>query len=137
MRGILLDTNAYVAFKQGQPDAVEIVQRASQLALNSTVLGELLAGFAFGSREEKNRAELQQFLNSNRVRILLVDDGTASYYATVYRLLRKKGQPIPTNDMWIAASGLQHSYALFSYDGYFEHVDGLVVGATATDLLLP
>jgi hypothetical protein len=23
---ILLDTNAYVAFKQGQPDAVEIVQ---------------------------------------------------------------------------------------------------------------
>ena len=134
---ILLDTNAYVAFKQGQPDAVEIVQRATHLALSSTVLGELLAGFAVGSREAKNRAELQQFLASDRVHILLVDDSTAAYYATIYRLLRNKGRPIPTNDMWIAASALQHGYALFSYDSHFEHVDGLLVGTTPTDLLLP
>ena len=83
------------------------MQRASQFAFNSTVLGELLAGFAVGSREVKNRAELQQFLASNRVHVLHIDDDTASYYATVYRLLRQKGQPIPTNDMWIAASALQ------------------------------
>ena len=50
---ILLDTNAYTAFKQGQSDAVEIVQRATRLAFSSTVLGELLAGFAVGSREVK------------------------------------------------------------------------------------
>jgi hypothetical protein len=31
VNAILLDTNAYVAFKQGQPDAVEIVQRATLL----------------------------------------------------------------------------------------------------------
>jgi tRNA(fMet)-specific endonuclease VapC len=134
---ILLDTNAYVAFKQGQPEALDIVQRAAHLALSSTVLGELLAGFAVGSREAKNRAELQQFLESDRVHILLVDEGTAAYYATVYRLLRNKGRPIPTNDMWIAASALQHGYVLFSYDGHFEHVDGLQVGAVPTDLLLP
>jgi tRNA(fMet)-specific endonuclease VapC len=48
---ILLDTNAYAAFKQGQPDAVEIVQRAIRLTVSSSVLGELLAGFAVGSRE--------------------------------------------------------------------------------------
>lgn len=133
---ILLDTNAYVTFKQGQPDAVDIVQRAPRLALNSTVLGELLAGFAVGSREARNRAELHQFLQSDRVDILVVDDGTAAYYATVYRLLRSKGTPIPTNDMWIAASALQHGYALFSYDGHFQHVDGLLVGATSADLFL-
>jgi len=137
MTTILLDTNAYAAFKQGQSDAVEIVQRAMNLALSSTVLGELLAGFAIGSREAKNRAELQQFLASDRVHILSVDDGTAAYYATVYRNLRQKGHPIPTNDMWIAASALQHGYALFSYDGHFQTVDGLLVGATPTDLILP
>jgi tRNA(fMet)-specific endonuclease VapC len=137
MSDILLDTNAYVAFKQGQPDAVEIVQRATHLALSSIVLGELLAGFAVGSREAKNRTELQQFLASDRVHILLVDDVTAAYYATVYRSLRSKGRPIPTNDMWIAASVLQHGYALFSYDGHFQHVDGLLVGATPTELMLP
>jgi tRNA(fMet)-specific endonuclease VapC len=126
-----------IAFKQGQPDAVEIVQRTPRLALSSTVLGELLAGFAVGSREAKNRAELQQFLASDRIQLLTVDDGTAAYYATIYRNLRNKGRPIPTNDMWIAASALQHGYALFSYDGHFQHVDGLLVGATPTDLMLP
>lgn len=133
---ILLDTNAYVAFKQGQADAKEIVQRATTLAFSSTVLGELLAGFAVGSREAKNRRELQQFLASDRVRVLTVDEGTAAYYATVYRNLRQKGRPIPTNDMWIAASALQHGYALFSHDGHFQAVGGLLVGATSTDLLL-
>lgn len=137
MNTILLDTNAYVAFKQGQADAVEIVQRALNLAISSTVLGELLAGFAVGAREAKNRVELQQFLASDRVHILMVDDGTATYYATVYRNLRQKGRPIPTNDMWIAASALQHGYALFSHDGHFRAVDNLLVGATPTDLLLP
>jgi tRNA(fMet)-specific endonuclease VapC len=39
--------------------------------------------------------------------------------------------------MWIAASALQHGYALFSYDGHFAYVDGLLFGATPTDLLLP
>ena len=134
---ILLDTNAYAAFKHGQPDAVEIVQRATRLALKSTVLGELLAGFAVGSREATNRAELQEFLASDRVHILVVDDGTAAYYAAVYRGLRSKGRPIPTNDMWIAASALQYGYALFSYDGHFQQVDGLLTGATSTELMLP
>lgn len=134
---ILLDTNAYVAFKQGHPDAVKIVQYAPMLALSSTVLGELLAGFAVGSREAKNRAELGEFLASERVHILTVDDVTAAYYARIYRNLREKGHPIPTNDMWIAASALQHGYALFSHDGHFQAVDGLLIGTTATELLLP
>lgn len=134
---ILLDTNAYVAFKQGQPDAVDIVQRAAHLALSSTVLGELLAGFAVGSREAKNRTELQQFLVSDRVQIFFVDDRTATFYANIYRLLRNKGRPIPTNDLWIAASALQHGCALFTYDNHFVHVDGLLIGVTPTDFLLP
>lgn len=137
VNGVLLDANAYIAFKVGQTAAVDIIQRASRLALNSAVLGELLAGFAIGSREAKNRAELRQFLGSERVLMLPVDEGTAAYYAAVYRSLRHKGRPIPTNDMWIAASALQHGCALFSYDGHFRHVEGLIVGATAAELLLP
>ena len=133
---ILLDTNAYTAFKQGHPDAVEIVQRATRLALCSIVLGELLAGFAIGSREAKNQAELRQFLRSERVHILTVDEGTAAFYAAVYRGLRVKGHPIPTNDMWIAAAALQHGWPLYSYDGDFQYVDGLTVGAKPSELFL-
>lgn len=39
---VLIDTNAYVAFKRGHPPAVEILQYAQSIAINSIVLGELL-----------------------------------------------------------------------------------------------
>ncbi|PDW00194.1 type II toxin-antitoxin system VapC family toxin [Candidatus Viridilinea mediisalina] len=133
---VMLDTNAYTAFKLGHADALAIIQRAPSLVLSSIVIGELLAGFAVGSREAQNRTELQQFLASPRVSIRSIDDHTAQYYARVYRSLKHKGKPIPTNDMWIAASALQAGCALFSFDGHFQHIDGLVVGASATDLLL-
>jgi len=80
---IAFDTNAYTAFKQGKSEAIEIVQRAPRLALSSAVLGELCAGFAVGSRDAQNRVELQQFINVGRVRILLVDDVTAGFYAMI------------------------------------------------------
>ena len=58
MRNILLDTNAYATFKQGASDAVEIIQHTSIIGVSSVVLGELLSGFAIGSREAVNRQEL-------------------------------------------------------------------------------
>ncbi|MBV9788145.1 MAG: type II toxin-antitoxin system VapC family toxin [Chloroflexi bacterium] len=136
MKDILLDTNAYAAFKQGQAEIVDIVRRASRIGINSVIVGELLAGFAAGSRQAKNRSELQQFLAAHRVVLLTLDEVTADYYATVYSNLRSKGRPIPTNDMWIAASALQHGFAVCTKDGHFKHVDGILVGATTAELLL-
>lgn len=136
VKDVVLDTNAYAAFKQGNADALDVVQRAARVMLPSIVVGELLAGFAAGSREAQNRLELQQFLFVGRVVLLPVDAATAEYYATVYRNLRHKGRPIPTNDMWIAAVTLQHRLALFSYDQHFKQVDNMLVGSTSADLLL-
>jgi predicted nucleic acid-binding protein len=69
-----------------------------------TVLGELLAGFAAEQRESNNRSELTQFLNTPRVKVVSNTTSTGDLYAMVYAALRRKGQPIPTNDLWIAAS---------------------------------
>ena len=135
VRDILLDTNAYSAFKRNSPDAIEIIKHAPVIGINSTVLGELLAGFAVGKREALNRQELNRFLGSKRVKLLAVDDGTAEYYAMIYRNLRQKGHPIPTNDMWIAATALQHGFAVFTYDGHFQYVDGLIAGNRLLDFV--
>ncbi|HYX24501.1 MAG TPA: PIN domain-containing protein [Thermoanaerobaculia bacterium] len=40
-------------------------------------------------------------------------------------LLRRKGRPIPENDLWIAASARRHGLTLASRDSHFEHVEGL------------
>ncbi|MHB0980923.1 MAG: PIN domain-containing protein [Thermoleophilia bacterium] len=49
--------------------------------------------------------------------------------------LRRKGRPIPTNDLWIAAGAFEHGVPLLTRDDHFRHVDGLLVASGADDLL--
>jgi predicted nucleic acid-binding protein len=129
VKRILIDTNAYGAFKRGDSAAVEIMRLADRVGLSTVVLGELLAGFSGGHRTERNRRELSEFLSSPRVVILPVGEQTADYYALVFRLLRRKGRPIPTNDLWIAATALEHGFALFTCDDHFDAVEGILSGS--------
>lgn len=135
MRPILLDTNAYVAFMRGEREIVEVVAHAEKLLVSSVVLGELLGGFAAGGREAKNRAELARFLASPRVSLLPITANTADSYALVYAGLKRKGRPIPTNDLWIAASALEQGAALLSLDAHFALVEGLRLGCRMEDFL--
>ena len=135
MRPILIDTNAYTAFMRGEADTVEVLAHGESLYLSSVVLGELLAGFAAGSREARNRMELSRFLDSPRVQVLPVTADTADSYALIYAALRRKGQPIPTNDLWIAASALEHNAMLLTKDAHFLQIDGLRSGQSMADFL--
>lgn len=135
MRPILIDTSAYTAFMLGEGAAVEVVAHAERICLNSIVLGELLGGFAAGAHEARNRAELARFIDSPRVEVVPVTALTADSYALVFSSLRRKGQPIPTNDLWIAASALEHSAALLTSDTHFGHIDGLRCGRRLEDFL--
>ena len=132
---ILLDTNAYASFKRGKREAIEIIRHVSFIALNSTVLGELLSGFVVGSQESLNRQELEQFIKSSRVNLLTIDHGTAEYYANIYKGLKQKGRPVHTNDMWIAATAIQHNLSVFTYDEHFEVVDGVRIGKCLADFV--
>jgi predicted nucleic acid-binding protein len=128
VRPIALDTNAYAAFKRNDAAIVEVLQHAPRLIVCATVLGELLGGFAAGQRESANRNELAQFLAVPRVTVVPMTMATADLYALVYAALRRKGQPIPTNDLWIAASSLEHGAALLTLDAHFQNIDGLRTG---------
>ena len=134
MKPILVDTNAYVAFKRGDAGALSVIQRAPAIVMSAIVLGELLGGIAAGSREDVNRRELARFLDSPRVALLPLDRHTAEHYAAIYAALKKAATPIPTNDMWIAATAIQHGLVLFSFDRHFRAVAGLRAGASLADL---
>jgi tRNA(fMet)-specific endonuclease VapC len=47
--------------------------------------------------------------------------------AALNQELRVKGQPIPENDIWVAAIALQHRLTLVTRDEHFKQVDGLAV----------
>lgn len=135
MKRILLDTNAYVAFKRGDAGAAEVVRLADRIGMSAVVLGELLAGFVGGTYEERNRRELAEFLASSRVEVLPVGSETAEHCARTFQSLRRRGKQVPTNDLWIAASALECGYAVYTHDEHFKVIEGIVTGMTPAAFL--
>lgn len=127
MRELLVDTSAYSEFLRGREEVGEAIRSADLLCLNPVIVGELLAGFRRGQRLQRNQQELKQFLSSPRVDLIDIDVETAERYALILESLRKAGTPIPTNDLWIAASAMQHGLRLLTLDAHFRKVPQIVV----------
>lgn len=119
---LLIDTNRYTDFARGDREAVDRLQRAARVYVPFIVVGELRAGFLFGSRPSRNEANLTRFLSTPRVEVLYADDETTHQYARLFRQLRTQGTPIPTNDLWTAALAVQHGLHLFARDRHFDHL---------------
>ena len=126
MKRLMVDTNVYSNAMRGQTASVSLLQRSETLMISPIVLGELLYGFKYGSQPEKNREILRQFLSSPRVELVAVTPETSEFYASVHTSLRNQGTPIPTNDIWIAASTLEHGAHLATVDKHFQQVPGLL-----------
>ncbi len=135
MNARLLDTNAYAAFLAGDESIVEALQAVEKILVSVVVIGELLAGFEAGTQTSRNRRELSLFLASPRVSSAPLTPATAEFYSAVYGRLRRKGRPIPTNDLWIAAGAFEHGVPLLTRDDHFQHIDGLLLASGADDLL--
>jgi tRNA(fMet)-specific endonuclease VapC len=114
-----LDTSAYSHFKRGDPPVVDLIDRAEWLGVPSIVLGELWIGFLLGGRLEKNQTELNAFLTHPPVEELIADHEVARIYAEMVVSLRKAGTPIPSNDVWIAATAKRMGVPVLTYDGHF------------------
>lgn len=123
----LLDTSAYSAFMRRDPDVVQLFESAENLYLNPVVLAEVRAGFLLGTRREKNERALREFLQSSRVTVLPIDDETADRWAIIAVSLRKAGTPISSNDIWIAASAMQHGLPILTSDTDFQKIPQVMV----------
>src|SRR3970282_1192656 len=127
MTVFIIDTNVYSGFLRGEPGSVKALRSAHEIHLPLIVLAELLGGFAARTRAQRDRHTLAQFMVSPRVHLMKPDEKTAQLYADVFGDLRRRGTPIPTNDLWIAALARQHRLALLTYDTHFAAVPGFVV----------
>lgn len=124
---LCLDTNAYSSFKKGNRSILKLMENADEIFIPVTVLGELYSGFQIGSLTEKNLSELDDFLSKAGVSVIPINKDIAFRYGFIVKDLRKQGTPIPTNDMWIAASNMDKGSILLSRDKHFKDVPGLLV----------
>ena len=121
----LVDSNVVIAIFAGEPTVIERLEQRSAVFLCVPVLGELRYGVQASARVESNLARLDRFARA--LIVLPCDAATAKSYAEVKFDLRKKGRPIPENDVWIAAIARQHELVLLTRDGHFREIDKLEV----------
>lgn len=126
MKKALIDTNIYSLAMKGDVDVVKTLRRLDRIGFSAISIGELFSGFKGGTRESENKEELNAFLDSPRVVVHPVDEGTADFYAAILNNLKTAGTPIPTNDIWIAAVAFQNGYPIYSRDKHFRLIPGLL-----------
>ncbi|MHB8874603.1 MAG: PIN domain-containing protein [Myxococcaceae bacterium] len=123
---VLLDTNAYVRMARGEAVVAEPLKEASRVVISAVVAGELIQGFRGGTRYAANIKALLGLLHEPSVEFLPISLVTAEHYGRIAADLKRRGRPIPHNDIWIAAHCFQAGTELWSFDRHFENVEGLV-----------
>jgi tRNA(fMet)-specific endonuclease VapC len=122
---LLLDTSFVIDLFARKPGAERVVAAAPELYLPSIALGELLYGAERSTRRAENTAEVEEFAAS--VAILSCDAETAWHYGEIKASLRRRGRPLPDNDVWIASVARQHELTVVARDAHFHEVPGLAL----------
>ena len=120
---MILDTNALSAFIDGDRAVGERLADHGQASIPVIVLGE----FRYGLSGSRHRAAYEAWLDEHLpdFDILAVSAATAVVYAGVRVALKKRGRPIPANDVWISALALEHRLPVLTRDVHFDAVPGL------------
>jgi tRNA(fMet)-specific endonuclease VapC len=120
---MLVDTNALSAAADDDPAVVSILARADQMTTPVIVLGE----YRYGIAQSRNRDRYESWLAGllQDCFVLDINEPTTHHYAEITLELKRKGKPIPTNDLWIAALCRQHGLPLLSRDHHFDAVPGI------------
>jgi len=122
---IALDTNAVIAYREGISEVCKLIDDADAIILPVTVIGELLYGALNSTKRKNNEKFVHQFAGYSLV--MQIDESVAARYARVRLDLKRRGNPIPENDVWIAAACLVLEVPLVSRDDHFRLVPGLTV----------
>ena len=81
---------------------------------------EVVAGTESVTKRAKATIEaLSKLMAMPNTRLSPVSEATVRHYSKTYNLLKKNGTPIPTNDIWVAASTLEVGGVLFTRDRHF------------------
>ena len=124
----VIDTNVLIDCFQRGGGAADAISDYDRILVCPAVIGEFKAGIDAGTkRGRKAKERLDEFLDDPAVEIVSCTDETAEYYARIFRALKERGTPLPTNDIWIAAAALEHGATVLSEDRHFSCVPMLKV----------
>jgi tRNA(fMet)-specific endonuclease VapC len=121
----LLDTNI-IAFFQGDEASLKRVGGAD-VYVPTIVVGELVYGALNADRQSSDLNRIYTFIDD--AEILDCDIAVAEAYGAIKAAQRRKGRPLPENDLWIAATAQRHNLTLVTRDAHFQEIEGIAVAS--------
>ncbi|MBY0481736.1 MAG: type II toxin-antitoxin system VapC family toxin [Chitinophagaceae bacterium] len=119
----LLDTNIIAAWLTGEASVADKIDGAKELHIPIIVIGELYYGALYSTHVQKNMKDIQKIIKYYNV--LGIDEETTIVYGKIKAALRKKGKPIPENDIWIAAIAQRYKLTIVTRDKHFKEIDSI------------
>ena len=104
MKRIVFDTDILIRYLRDPDVFADALASYDVVALAPTVLGEFRTGMAPTKQGAENLRVLEDFLLNPAVEELPATSQTSGFYASIFQTLKRQVTPIPTNDIWIAAT---------------------------------
>lgn len=128
-----IDTTAYSHFRRGDERVVSLLDSAEWIGVPAVVIGELWLGSLLGTQRERNQRELREFMLHPVVQEVPIDGEVAHIWGEIIAHLRRSGSPLPTNDVWVAATAIHVGATVLTYDRHFESIPRARVLRLASD----
>ena len=123
MTGLCVDTSAYSNFRRGESRVIEQIDRgALGMAFRASSLASCMRGFAPEPGSIRTSATSPSFLRQPVVQVLAVDEEVARIYGEIVSELRTAGRPLPTNDIWIAATAVRFGATVLTFDAHYREI---------------
>ena len=119
----LLDTNIIAAWLKGETSVADKIDKAKEIHIPIIAVGELYYGALYSTQVAKNIKEIKSITANYGV--LQIDEKTTIAYGNIKAALRKKGKPIPENDIWIAAIAKRFKLVVVTRDKHFKEIEGI------------
>jgi tRNA(fMet)-specific endonuclease VapC len=121
----LLDTNIISAWLEDEKALADKIDNATGIFIPIIAVGEMYYGAQYSTKVDLNINNIARAISHYPV--LTIDENTCKHYGIVKASLRRKGKPIPENDIWISALGLQYNLTVVTRDNHFKEVGGLSI----------
>ncbi len=125
MNGKLLDTNVLVRLFNGDKKVTDYLSKQNDIRLSSISLGELLFGAEKSQRSRENKNKALAFFS--QYNLYETSEEVAAEYGKIKSALLKIGNPIPENDLWLAAVAKANDFAIVTQDKHFKKIIDLSI----------
>jgi len=120
---LVADTNIFIDLMKGDESISQKLESCNDVYISPIVLAELYFGAYRSANPEKHLIKITSAIQ--KCRLLTIDATTAELFVTIKLALFTKGTPIPENDIWLAASAVQHQLPLYTSNKHFAEVADL------------